>query len=398
MASQDVIILGAGLSGLACALTLQKNGIRPLVIEPAPVVGGRVRSHTSKSGFIIDRGFQVILSSYPEFEKFVDLSQLNLKNFNSGALIYTGTSLDLLANPLVHPTSLVSTFLKKFISTKDKALVVKLIIQCQFQRTDFPMGERSTLRFLQDFGFSKDFIELFWRPFLAGVYLDSDLGPGENFFKFLVRCFASGKVSVPANGIAELPLKMAARLPKDSILLGETAQSWTSDHVTLANGKKINAKKIICAFDPEASRATYQSVETYYFTSQRLSEVDWGKWLVLVPQTLGLAVNHFCLLSSVAENYGKGGPLLSVSVVGKKNVSLEQIQKELDQIAKMELKLELVEKVIVDKALPKISQASPGFKVTDKVIYCGDQWASPSINGALSSGRLAAEFAMQDLS
>jgi protoporphyrinogen oxidase len=402
MKKHDVIILGAGLSGLACALTLQKNGIAALLIEPENVVGGRVKSHRTEGGFILDQGFQVLLSSYPELKNFVDLEKLDLKKFNSGALIYNGESLDLLANPVVHPEHLVSTVLQKYISALDKLLVLKLLVIVQTQSSDFPMGKSPTLAFLKGFGFSENFIELFWRPFLAGVYLDSDLSAGSDFFKFLIRCFATGNVSLPAKGMMELPRQMAANLPNESVLLGQTAKSWTAEDVVLADGQKLKAKKVVCTFDASSSpsgalqKTSYQSVETIYFTSPRLNEMPWGKWLVLVPQKLGLGINHFCLLSSVAEGYGQGKPLLSVSIIGNKKLTLSHVQLEMNQIAKQDLKLELIERVHVEKALPWISDEPQGFKVIDGVVHCGDRWASPSINGALRSGRMAAEFILKE--
>ncbi len=399
MANHDVIILGAGLSGLACALTLQKSNVKALLIEPGAAVGGRVKTRTTREGFKLDEGFQVILNSYPELEKFVDLAKLNLKKFNSGALIFNGDTLDLLGNPLVHPETLVSTFFKESLTTKDKALVVKLLAVSQLQRDDFPLGSNSTMNYLREFGFSEKFIEFFWRPFLAGVYLDSELNLGANFFKFLIRCFATGKVSIPQNGMCELPAQMAAQLPKDSIFLGQSAETWSGDHVILSGGEKLLAKQIVCTFQPKnAQRNEYHSVETIYFTSPHLKEMPWGKWLVLVPQKLGMGISHFCLLSAVSESYGNGKPLLSVSVVGNKNLELEQICREMDHIAKTALKLELIERVRVEKALPVVSGNAEGFTIIDNVIYCGDRWASPSINGALRSGRMAAEYMVSKLS
>ncbi len=403
MKNYDVIILGAGLSGLACARSLQKSGVSSLLVEPQSAVGGRVQSHATESGFIIDRGFQVLLNSYPELKNFVDLAKLDLKKFDSGALIYNGESLDLLANPVVHPEHLVSTFLQKYITAKDKILVLKLLLAVQLQSSDFPMGNKSTLTYLREFGFSENFIEFFWRPFLAGVYLDSDLSLGHDFFKFLLRCFATGNVTIPAQGMMELPRLIASDLPKESILLGHSAKSWTATEVILADGQKLKAKKIVCAFDAAASfppaklpNTFYHSVETIYFTSPILKDMPWGKWLVLVPQKLGLGINHFCLLTSVAETYGQGKPLLSVSIIGNKKLTLPQVQQEINQIAKQDLKLELVERVFVQRALPAIKDEPQGFKMIDGVVYCGDRWASPSINGALRSGRMAAEFILKE--
>ncbi|HBU02146.1 MAG TPA: hypothetical protein DEB20_06335, partial [Acidimicrobiaceae bacterium] len=54
--NEDVIIVGAGLAGLACARTLTAAGIGVQVIEASDGVGGRVRSD-HVDGFILDRGF-----------------------------------------------------------------------------------------------------------------------------------------------------------------------------------------------------------------------------------------------------------------------------------------------------------------------------------------------------
>jgi hypothetical protein len=120
---------------------------------------------------------------------------------------------------------------------------------------------------------------------------------------------------------------------------------------------------------------------------------------VLVPQKLGLHIDHLCLLSSVSVKYGNGKPLLSVSVVGKNEVPIEQIILEVNKLAQMDLGLELIQSVKVPKALPRFhsenKETSQGFLEKEGVLYCGDHCTSPSINGALRSGRLAAEFILQ---
>lgn len=401
MKSTDCIIIGAGLSGLACALTLNKQGYSVQVLEAQNFVGGRVQTHQTEDGFLMDEGFQVLLSSYPELEYFIDLVVLDLQTFNSGALIYTGQKqLELLANPLVHPKAILSGLFQKAITTKDKALVLKLVAAAQFVRTDAVTGEKTTEEFLHDFGFSKDFIEIFWRPFLTGVLLDEDLSIKENFFKFLMRCFCTGKVTLPAGGMQQLPLQIAKQLPEESIKLLHRVASFSSQQVTLENGQQLTAKQVICAADFEVgvkaahrSGQNFREVTTHYFTSPLLKETGWGKWLVLVPKTVGFKINHLCLLSEVAEGYSLSkDPLLSVSLVGSKNVSLERIQTEVNQIAGFDLKLKHLKSVSVPRALPVLASNVDGFSVINEVIHCGDQWASPSINGALRSGRLAAEY------
>ncbi len=396
MKQAEAIVIGAGLAGLACARTLHKNGVKPLILEAGDQVGGRVRTVITEQGIKADIGFQVLLSSYPELANFVDLASLDLKKFNSGDMVFDGDHLELLANPLVHPETLVSSLFKTSLTAKDKALVVKLIAGAQLVREDSPLGNQSTADFLKAFGFSENFIEIFWRPFLTGIYLDSKLETGSQFFKFLMRCFSSGKVSLPAKGMNELPQQISRALPEGSIEFQRSVKSWGSDHVVMADGQKLSADIVVCAVDPmlgqsEVLATHFSKVTTHYFTSEWLKETGWGKWLVLVPQKFGMSIDHLCLISEVAEQYGQGRNLLSVSVVGEMAPSITKVIAEVNQLARMDLNLQHVVSHSVPRALPKIHEDCAGFKMLDGVYYCGDRWASASINGALRSGRLAAE-------
>lgn len=81
-----VVIVGAGLAGLSCAVELVVRGIEPLVLEASDGVGGRVRTDLV-DGFRLDRGFQVLLTAYPEARQLLDYRALRLRPFFPGALI-----------------------------------------------------------------------------------------------------------------------------------------------------------------------------------------------------------------------------------------------------------------------------------------------------------------------
>jgi hypothetical protein len=394
MSQHGTIIIGAGLSGLACALTLQKAGLDCIVIENQKTVGGRVKTVLNDRGFLLDVGFQVLLSSYPELVRFVDLKSLNLQFFNSGALVFDGQRLQTLANPLFHPVKSLRSFFNQISNFKDKALVLSLVANAQSFKDDSFMGEQTTMNFLKNYGFSKEFISFFWQPFLTGIFLDPELECGDQFFRFLMNCFSSGKVSVPAEGMSALPKKIAENLALGSLRLDQRVVSWEKDYVLLSDGSKLMAKNVVCAFDNKSkvsSSEHFRNVTTFYFTSPFLHEVSWQKWLVLVPRRFGLVVDHFCLLSAVAESYSQGQPLLSASVVGGGGATSEDVARSINYLAGRDLKLKLISRFTVPDALPKSIEVGPGYKIEDGVYLCGDRYVSPSINGALRSGRQAAE-------
>ena len=67
----DVIVVGAGVAGLRCALELQSNGLEVIVLEAQDGVGGRIRTD-EVDGFRLDRGFQVLLTAYEECQEVLD--------------------------------------------------------------------------------------------------------------------------------------------------------------------------------------------------------------------------------------------------------------------------------------------------------------------------------------
>jgi phytoene dehydrogenase-like protein len=98
----EVLIVGAGLSGLCCARNLHQRGIRCLVLEASDGIGGRIRTDTV-DGFRLDRGFQVFLTSYPEAKAILDYEALDLKPFLPGALVRYGGRFHELTDPWRRP-------------------------------------------------------------------------------------------------------------------------------------------------------------------------------------------------------------------------------------------------------------------------------------------------------
>lgn len=397
MQTYDYIIVGGGLSGLSCARTIQNQGKSFIVLESGDSVGGRVRSK-NLDGFVIDEGFQVLLDSYPELSNLIELENLNLQKFNSGALIFDGKEFRCLANPLVHPDQVANALFQDFIPFKDKALTMKLIFQARSLKDEAPLSGVSTRQFLIDFGFSESFIKTFWEPFLTGVFLDPQLGIDSNFFKFLIAFFSNGRVSVPMLGMQELPKLIGQSLKAENIRLKQSVSSYDKEGVQLASGERILGQQVIvaCDMNPANNGEEYYSVSTFYFTGSDLLKLNWDKWLVLIPRHLGFNIDHACLLSHVSSAYApSGSPLLSVSVVGNKIVSPDTVINDLKNILQTSLNLKHLDTIHVRRALPKVTFQPAGFEIKNDIVYCGDRFVSASINGALKSGRLAAEYCLK---
>jgi len=107
-ARADVVVVGAGLAGLACArrITAASADLHVAVLEAGDGVGGRVRTDVV-DGFRVDRGFQLLNPSYPEARRVLDLRDLRMRPLPAGVVVATGDRRRLLADPRRSPPSTV---------------------------------------------------------------------------------------------------------------------------------------------------------------------------------------------------------------------------------------------------------------------------------------------------
>ena len=217
--------MGAGLSGLTCALKLQNLGSEYLIIDEANQVGGRVRS-TYEKGYIFDHGFQVYNTAYKFGSNILDYKSLDLCHFESGAKIYYKSKFETIYNPLKDITKIYQTLKSSTSNFSDKLKIAKMIIQLyNYDLSKDFKKDFSTLDFLKNFGFSDKVIQNFFIPFFGGIFLEKELSTSAKFFKFVFSNFRTGKICVPRLGMQKIPNQIYNRLDVDSVLLGTKVKS-----------------------------------------------------------------------------------------------------------------------------------------------------------------------------
>jgi phytoene dehydrogenase-like protein len=216
-----ILVVGAGLAGLSCALELQRAGRDFLLLEAAPQVGGRQRT-TRHDGFTLDHGFQVVLSSYRAVGEVVDVAALQPRWFESGALIHHSGKFSRLASPLENPIVAIAG---DALSFGDKLRLARLGAEV-FMSSDLALlkacastSDLSTREFLFQRGFSDEFLSCFAQPFFGGVLLDNDLSTSSSLFRYYLKKFATGRAWIPAGGIQALPESISAQHPPQKIRL-----------------------------------------------------------------------------------------------------------------------------------------------------------------------------------
>ena len=224
--SSDVIVVGAGLAGLSAARTLQAAGRRVRVLEASDGVGGRVRTDVV-DGFRLDRGFQVLLTAYPEVQRSLDLPALRLQRFDPGASVYVGGRFHTVGDPFRQPSTALSTVMAPIGSVADKLRIARL--RAQVRRGDVRELLRGhdvpTVEALRERGFSETMIDRFFRPLFGGIQLDPTLGTSARMFDVIFRMLASGdsaragcwQVNDTSLGCATLPVRWSPQ-PGDHVI------------------------------------------------------------------------------------------------------------------------------------------------------------------------------------
>src|SRR5262245_36013107 len=123
--SPDVLIIGAGLAGLSCGRHLADAGVSFHIIEASDGIGGRVRTDEYE-GFLLDRGFQVLLTAYPEAQRTLDYHALDLKKFSPGAFSWFAGRMNELVDPWRTPGGWRAALQSDFATLGDKLRISRL--------------------------------------------------------------------------------------------------------------------------------------------------------------------------------------------------------------------------------------------------------------------------------
>jgi len=415
MQNEKVIIIGAGIAGLTAAIELEKAGFKPTILEGSDSIGGRVK--TDKVGeYLLDHGFQVLLTAYPEAQHYLDYEKLNLKKFTPGALIIDSENGSYtITDPLRQPTSLFSMLFSPVGSFSDKVKIFqwnrelkKLSIENIFEKT-----ETTSLDFLREKGFSETIINQFFKPFFGGIFLENKLDTSSRMLEFVFKMFGEGHAAVPKNGMKAIPEMLAANLAQTDIKFNQRVEKVGLKKVTLDNGDELDADVIIIATKPDTllPQLVGQFAEDQFVTNLNFSsDVDpIGKSLIaLVPDEKYL-INNISVMNNTSYSYApEGSYLLSVSVTQNYQENDKQLkQRILKELLEVfpELKnatIEHLKTFYIDNALPQIddfqNKMKPSqSKIQDGIYLAGDYLLNGSINAAMASGRYAAHAVFEDL-
>lgn len=406
MSKQKMVhIIGGGVSGLTCAWYLHQAGVPFTLYEADDRVGGRVQTD-HVDGFLLDRGFQVLLSEYPEIKPLFSKKSLGLRAFRSGAEIQTEKSILRLDNPFQHPTRIFSMLFSPIGSFLDKIRLYQLIRKTSTFREEDLLTQPgiSTLEFLEKRDFSSKIVQNFFKPFFGGVFLEFDLQTSSRFFQFVFQKFFSGQAVLPKDGIMGIPTAIAEQLPSDSIRLNTRVRSIDNHVITLETGEQIEATWLVLATDArqadtwlqENPKRSYLGTTCTYFAASSIPGTH-DPILRLVAEPDGL-IRHWTVPSLVQPSYAPAGQhLISITSLPAEP---EQIRDEMRGLVGDEVdQWTFLRSYHIPQALSFMGPGSSAenSEVRPGLFKCGDYLLYPSLNAAMKSGRLVAQKILDEL-
>ena len=407
----DVIVVGAGLAGLSCARHLQRAGRKVVVLEASDGVGGRVRTDIV-DGFRLDRGFQVLLTAYPEIQTEVDLVKLQMRYFEPGALVRGEEKNHILSDPFRAPAHLVPTAIAPVGTVFDKARVGLLRLKTQrtsartlLQNDDIPTAEA-----LEAQGFSQKMIDRFFKPLVGGIQLDPQLGTSRRMFDVIFRWLSLGDTGVPAVGMGALSDQVAAHLQPDTVRLNTRVAAVTPQSVTTTTGEVFTARTVVVATEgPVAAQLTNikpvasRSVSCFWFDAPAAPTPH---KLIALDGYSGGPVLNLAVMTNVAPEYAPEGRHLIAAACPSVT---ESNQPALHDTVMAQLRWwwgpqvadwRLLRTDNIAHGQPDQSPPFPPKKpvaLGDGLFVCGDHRDTGSIQGAMYSGRRCAAAVLECL-
>jgi phytoene dehydrogenase-like protein len=350
---------------------------------------------------------------------------LRLRPFAKGALVRHGGRFHHFSDPFRGSLgTALSIALDPVVSIRDKLRLARLRHQVgQGAPADlFRKPELTTRRFLEEYGFSSKMMDRFFSPFLAGIFLEHELTTSSRYFQFLFRMLAYGDAAVPENGMEMLPRQLAVRLKSGTLRTNARVSALRRNTkgfvLDVVNEESCTAREIVVAVDDRQARFLLDSQKgrnrplkdqvqwnrttTFYYAADR-TPIE-GPLLVLNGDgpTAG-PVNNAMVLSQASERYAPPGMhLIAANVVGRAPQSGSQIEL-LERDARTQLqrwfgadarRWAVIGGYPIVHALPLCTHAEwqqRNPRPVEGVYLCGDYLDTPSIQGALASGRRAAQ-------
>jgi predicted NAD/FAD-dependent oxidoreductase len=224
-----------------------------------------------------------------------------------------------------------------------------------------------------------------------------------------MKMFSEGDAAVPELGMEEIPKQLAQLLPDDCIFYNHKVKTIENNTIHCENGTTFLSDKIIIATEASGlakdyipvTKQNFHQVTNVYFEAKFAPTKK--AVVILNAATTKKWVNNFTVMSNVSAKYApKGKVLISISLNGipmEDDITLAQNMKnELKKWLGNQVEdWNLLKTYRIKYALPNQDSvldelSSSQMKINENLFICGDHLLNGSINAAMKSGRLLADY------
>ncbi|NEY33568.1 NAD(P)-binding protein [Streptomyces sp. PRKS01-65] len=294
----DVVVVGAGVAGLAAAHRLTGAGVSTVVLEAAPGVGGRMGTE-KVDGFRLDRIGRLLSTAYSELRLAPGLDGLALRSFAPGVLLHSdgrrhragavasaGSARGAFAGgtrgalhvvralagaprPGTAPRRLASApgtpgraapaprgrAGAPLGTAVDQARLGAALTRLAGTPVDRLLArpELPAARALAARGLPARAVDGFLRPLLSALLCDPELTTSSRCADLALRAFARGRLCLPEGGAQALPERLARALPPGTVRTGVRVTSIATNAVTTAEHGEIRCRAVLLATGARAA-------------------------------------------------------------------------------------------------------------------------------------------------
>ncbi len=423
----DVVIVGAGIAGLSAAQQLTSAGLSVRVLEAAPRVGGRM-STEEIDGYRLDRTGQLLSTAYPELGRTAGLGDVVLRPFSPGVLVHSEGRLQRFGDVArrngdagsvrrgsphalrsVGGALTVARALASAPRPLDQARLGASLARLATTPVErlLTRPERPTSDSLRERGIPARAVDGFLRPLLSALLCDPALTTSSRCADLALRGFARGWMCVPEGGAEALPERLAATLLPGVVHTGVRVTEVSITRVRTAEHGDLRCRALVVAAGARAAAELlpglrvprFHPVTVLHHTAPGVPLADPA--LVLDADGSG-PVSHTAVMSEVDPSRApQGRVLISSTVLGTPPPDLDRrVRAHLATLYGTPTdEWQLLAVHHAPEALPAMPPPHDlrrPVRLLTGLYVCGDHRDTSTVQGALFSGRRAAEALLHD--